>query len=553
MYLFSAGAARAGVDPYGRPTGAPVGAPAGASHLDQYGRPQQSPDARSKSVTNLPGGDPYPRPAHSTSTLPRHPNQHMQQQQQPPAGATARMHPGAQQDANRHLSQPDLSRPRDPRDDANDYENYPGPQGRDPRHLQHQQPDYVNQHELKAQGSQSMQNLRGAAPGGEDANHSRVFEWQQRNEMAATRGEHEQWQHQQPPPPGGAPSAPGQYHSLQRALDPQSTLRGQKLNPRASQDPRDPRFAPQQHPGQYPGSPKAPDMSQQRNYPSSPSAHQQQPINRHMPPGQMPPGQGPHGQIPPGHMQRGQMPPVNMPPGQMPHGQGYPNSPQPPNATYQNIPAHSGPAGQQTRRQDPQHRDPASGQRTASPDFPPPPDVTPDRTLERNLASHDDFPPPPPHMQAGNANQSMNQSRLTQQPSSPGYQQNYQNLPPPNTNAHVHDRRPDSMYAQPPPGADTTLGRNNHISKSTGSLDKPANQKQAPPVAGKKPPPIAAKPKLNLAEVRKGFTQSPWEREEKEREKARREAELMMIRDNEIQELESKTYLSHEEQDRLRR
>ena len=74
----------------------------------------------------------------------------------------------------------------------------------------------LNQRDLKNQGgSQSMHNLRA-----DDMNNSRVHEWNRRNEMANQNG-----------------GPPGMYHSLQKALDPESTIRGQKIGPRHNQHP----------------------------------------------------------------------------------------------------------------------------------------------------------------------------------------------------------------------------------------------------------------------------------------------------------------------------
>ena len=545
-------------DAYGRPLAA--GGPGPQQHpLDPYQRgpgpqQQQGPpphphDTRSKSVSNLPQGvehapdaaAAYNRHAQSTSTLPRGgaPPHMMQQQHAPPGGGSS-------------LSQPDLRRagPAD-RDDANDYENYPGGGGgggpgrgmhADPR--QQLQPDYVNQRELKSQPPGGAHVLRQApTPQQQDEmqQHSRVFEWQQRNEMA----NRQQQQHDQPPHAQGAPGGPpGPYHSLQRALDPQSTLRGPKLNPRAMQQEvrNDPRFAQQQQP---PAS-----AHNQQHHPSSPSAHFNQSRG------------GGYGAPPPGAQQQG------------------------PHATYQNIPAAASTAQQRQQQQRlPDMIEQQQRMRTTSPDFPPPPDVTAGDDMR--TSGHDEFPPPPQEVMRGQGQMPFNQQqRFNQAPASPqspySQQQNYQNLPPVGSHAGHERVRQEGMYTQAPsqapppqqpggmstsmsaaagPGAAAganTLTRTAHMSHSTGSLNRPGGPKPGPAAAapgpgGKKPPPIAAKPKLNLAEIRKGFTQSPWEREEKEKEKRAREQEAMMARDQQIAELETKPYLSHDEQERLKR
>ena len=68
---------------------------------------------------------------------------------------------------------------------------------------------------------------------------------------------------------------------------------------------------------------------------------------------------------------------------------------------------------------------------------------------------------------------------------------------------------------------------------------------------------MAAKPKL-LAKPPAGGaatspSPSPWERDEKERQEKKKEADLTVLRDVEIAELEEKGYLAPEEQERLRR
>ena len=423
-------------------------------------------DGRSKSVSNLQQPDParaYP-PHSGADTLPR----------------GAQRHPGAA-----HLSQPDLR--RDPTGPPGDYENYPrnnmAPQ---------QQPDYVNQRDLRAQGSQSMHNLRGK-------NEQPMMQGAPRNDMRPTG------------PQGLPPGQAGAYHSLQRALDPQSTLRGQKLNPRASQEVR-------------------------MGAPASP----QQPPNM---PQQFAPPHSQHGYPAPG----------------FPGMQGAPRPMQaPPNATYQNFPVSS---SAQNRFALPHQMGDPRMRANSSPDFPPPPDINPPlpEVPPPDDARNDSLPPPPPSDHTLPRNATAFNQYDSHAPGSAGLaygQQNYQNLPP-------VSRHADMMYSQAPshsgPQGGGTLNRNQ--SQSAGTLPRapgaPSGQPIRPPApatqAGKRPPPIAAKPKLNLAEIRKGFTQSPWEREEKEREVRRREEEKRLMRDHEISELERREHLSHEEQERLRR
>ena len=423
-------------------------------------------DGRSKSVSNLQQPDParaYP-PHSGADTLPR----------------GAQRHPGAA-----HLSQPDLR--RDPTGPPGDYENYPrnnmAPQ---------QQPDYVNQRDLRAQGSQSMHNLRGK-------NEQPMMQGAPRNDMRPTG------------PQGLPPGQAGAYHSLQRALDPQSTLRGQKLNPRASQEVR-------------------------MGAPASP----QQPPNM---PQQFAPPHSQHGYPAPG----------------FPGMQSAPRPMQaPPNATYQNFPVSS---SAQNRFALPHQMGDPRMRANTSPDFPPPPDINPPlpEVPPPDDARNDSLPPPPPSDHTLPRNATAFNQYDSHAPGSAGLaygQQNYQNLPP-------VSRHADMMYSQAPshsgPQGGGTLNRNQ--SQSAGTLPRapgaPSGQPIRPPApatqAGKRPPPIAAKPKLNLAEIRKGFTQSPWEREEKEREVRRREEEKRLMRDHEISELERREHLSHEEQERLRR
>ena len=76
--------------------------------------------------------------------------------------------------------------------------------------------------------------------------------------------------------------------------------------------------------------------------------------------------------------------------------------------------------------------------------------------------------------------------------------------------------------------------------------------KSGPPK--KKPPPIAAKQKIILhSDPSRTSTSSPWEREKMEKENKEKEEELRRYREGQIKDLESRSYLSAEEVDRLRK
>lgn len=547
-----------------------VGQPDG---YDPYrGPPQQQPPmdnrdthdpGRSKSVSNLnrPEHQFENRQHHSMATLPRM-HQHQQQPNQGMMPGLHMGHGGPQQmtgpmDMNRHMSQPELSRRNDPDGPGHDYENYPGGPPHPGHPMDSRQADYVNQRDLRTQGP--SQQLPGHGDPPEDRNnHSRVREWQQRNEMVNRQD---------------GQFRPGQYNSLPR--DPQKQ-QGRIQQPPGMGRPYD-QHRPDQKPTNQPNF-QGPTQPQQQGYPPTsqmnyPGAQQQQ-----MSRANVGPYQGPH------------------------HSEQH--------ATYQNVPPNQYPQNQKPpEMQDKMMRQnfPPNDRRNVSPDLPPPPDVPPElppppaEDLRNNSA--EDLPPPPPQQQQNFDPRTQTDPRYMgpgqkgsqpyqggQQPPHQNYQ-NYQNLPPTSsvlpysgsgdsrgqftqspaqytqspTSHYPYQPRPAPAGAQqemaPPPAKIATLGgsvsqleRDQH--REHGHQSGPASKPPAsskPDMGQKRAPPIAAKPKINLAAEIKKSLASPWEREEKEREQRRKEEEMRMNRDAEIRDLESRNYLLPEEQERLKR
>lgn len=502
-------------------------------------------------------------------------SQQMGQHQQQMAGPG----PGPQDmNINRPLSQPELG-------PGHDYENYPGPQpGRqvDPRQV-----DYVNQRDLKAQqGSQSMYNLRDDpnAPRPDDMNYSRVREWQQRNEMA-NRTE-EQW---------GSPSgAPGQFNSLPR--DPrQQGVRMQQPPPQQLQQaggrpmeaqhrPHDPRGPPfQQQQQNYPPN------SQQQLFPqgaAQPGQNYNQQQQGRRPPGNQYPG-GPQqhsehatyqnvqfpNQRPDVQQQQQQQrdfpdrrtvspdlpPPPDVPPELPPPPEDVRNTSNedlpPPPVQNQYDPrdprsqTSGGPVGPQ---HDPRHLGP--GQKVPPPNFqgnqPP-----------QNYHNYQNLPPASSSMPPFNGVND-NRGQFAQSPSS-NNQYPYQPRPAP-AGAQQQDMQPPQPKINSLGGAPTPPRQ--QPPKSVGgpprqqppqSVGGPVKKPQGGPIQkqpiGARAPPIAAKPKINLAAEIKKSLASPWEREEKENENKRKEEEMRLNRDIEIRDLESRNYLLPEEHERLKR
>ena len=550
----------------------------GPQPMDQYG-PQ---DPRSKSVSNLNRQEfpqqQDPRQNHSMGTLPRNqqpysggPRPMQQQHTQNVVGPSS-------QELNRHVSQPELSGRRE-EGPANDYENYPQPAGSrqgDPR----QAPDYVNHRDIRAQGSQSMYNLRGAEdPRGmkppEDVNnHNRVREWQHRNEMANQQRD-DQW----------GPGQPGQYNSLPR--DPAQRQQGRMQQQQGQGRPQEQQQrGPQDHHQQRAGP-----SSKQQNYPPSSSQGNFAP-NTQVPTGPQA-GYGPY-------------------PGLNASDQ---------HATYQNVPQGQVPQnfrleGMQRDRMSPltsRGQEPAN-RKTVSPDLPPPPEDPPELPPPpedlRNSTNAEDLPPPPPQIYNNDPRMGQGDPRFMQ-PSQkvppPSYHQqpqnynNYQNLPPASSvpptlsssggmaggdhRGGQYSQAPSSQYPQSPsnsqqPQAGTpqqypyqprpapagSQSASTAHSKSNNMASVPQQQQsrgpevmraagppKKPESGSKKAPPIAAKPKINLAAEIKKSLASPWEREEKERENKRREEEVRINRDSEVRDLESRPHLGPEEQERLKR
>jgi hypothetical protein len=483
---------------------------------DQQNMPEQG--NRSKSVTNLMRPDQHndPRQNNSMGTLPRsqgpHPGQPM-----PPYGAPPQHIGNNPHDINRHVSQPELSK----RDDGpiNDYENYPG------RYVDPRQADYVNQRDLKAQqGSQSMYNLTDdprQMNKPDDMNHMRVREWQQRNDMVQRRDDQF--------------NPPNQFvNSL-----PKDAQRGRM----------------QQPPGGRPY-----DQQQQR-----PPFGQQN----------FGPAQG----YPPQTQQNFHAPTQQV---QSPT---YPQHSD--HATYQNVPQNQFP----NQKTDPARDKMGPIRRTASPELPPPPDVPPELPPppeEHRNTQIEDLPPPPPQVFDQRSDSRLMPASQKVPPPGPGFHsnqapqqyqnyQNYQNLPPSGGPQNLSDARSPMSQGAPkytqspttqqpqypyqprpaPAGSQDKLpAKINTLGGSLTNLQRTTNEPQKPALKqdpNKKAPPIAAKPKLNLAAEIKKSLASPWEREEKERELKRREEEMKQNRDVEIRELESRNYLLPEEQERLKR
>ena len=651
-------------DPYNSYRGGPPPQSAGPYSMPGQGYPRDPKDpSRSKSTSNLDQREPdnfdY-RQTNSTSTLPRsYPQQ--------PSGPAPQQRPPF--DNNRAASQPDLNRrEEDPRNNST-YENYPGarPPDKYPQD-QYNQPNYVNQNDIR---NQYMGPQKGMPPSrsmgsisdqprpeqgrhkSEELDHSRVREWQQRNEMAEQQkpGFNPYGQSPYPNTPKGPPGPETSRPYDPRQGPPEDNRPKPNLAPKpAGNKPPENRYSGQyQHDPQRPGPGPAdyPPTSQTGGFyppssqPNHPAASQAQPPHSsqagqfisppggHYPPsshGYTPTSQGatsPYGQAPlqqtvqsryqsqtvversyrsdktstsrleamdgkqTGSPDLPPPPSSDMPPDLPPppppedqrgyHPEEHQMPPPPPPAEYearmreeQMMKQIGRYAGQQDPRQS--SRDPMPGSQEPRPEMRRDPHAPTPGSHPHDVRGHPDHgpkPAPPSHRPAGPNQSYSNYQNMpaassspyggmsttanpmyTQSDSRPQYESQTSQQEG-NFSAYPYAPRP--APAEPMPPTSHARDSTSELEKSLHELSMIQNESQNPPPKKKPPPPIKAKPKLVVPDSKKGPSPSPWEREEKEKETRRKEAETRMRRDQEILFLEQKTYLSHEEQERLKR
>lgn len=503
----------------------------------------------------------------------------------------------------RSISQPELARQSDPRNENPDYENFNPPDryGRPQQPHQLPQHNYMNHSELKNQGWREgggpMYRPPAEAtptyPKPEDPDHSRVREWQQRNEVA------EQSDRRMNPrlsagPPEDVPRSQAQYQPQQyyQGMGPRGEDsiheppgRGEDNRPRPSaaprqmepQKPQNGRSAQEQLRPQYP---KYSSASPQ------PQSQPQQPIYKPANQQQMPPPQSTKYQIGPDGRPLYDRPVPAPRPSQSPQSPELPPPPPP-----ESPPALPPPPAELQGYQD---------------DLPPPPSGGhPDyeqqikeeqERMARRMAGL-------PTKQPEQHNRGYPDNRMQQQQQQPphsGYGgshrnsqpqdtfQDYQNIPSSSSSM----RKPEHghpLYSQAGPGhnpfgaMDSNEGRYDPLSRAQPAQPQvyqpqkqmdgkgpsgpgpqqpqqqpPQPQKKVPPpvLIKPKPPPVAAKPVLAVKRESRGSSPSPspWEREQKERDSKQREEDLRRSRDSEIADLEGRLrYLNPEEQERLRK
>ena len=537
---------------------------------------------RSKSTSNLDHADQVPYDGHrqmqSTSTLPR--------------VAQGQPHiPQQKFDMNRPGSQPDLQHRDDPRQDMKNYENFPqqGPR-MDDRYSS--QPNYVNQAELRGPYGQPGGDVRGAASTpnvrdeayrpdmsrsrSEEMDHSRVHEWQERNEI----------EHGNRPPPAGYGGHDGQDVMRPREEDvPRSQANNQQYQQHfySNTTPRTKEATPPFEQLRRP--PEMDDMRGKPGMAPKPSVAPKPPVK----PQEVPRVQVDNRQTQPNFFD--------------PHRQAAPGGPadqynaKPAQPSYisPNTPTSRG--HQTVNTSNTENRSPYARmeysrdnkqsppgrleqyKRNESPDLPPPPPDVPPPELpppppppQEKPYGEEQMPPPPPppneyerqiqeeqekmmrrmagldsrspqqgqpprmpqdqydkrdHYQNRMPGQYVSQPQQpepqrgpsSQPPTSQAGHRDYQNLPP------VQNRPQEPLSPYPPhdqwPGA-SPASRPQYPYRPPQEQQPPRSE---PNTTAPKPPPIAVKPRFVAPKpnFNKSSSPSPWEREQKERDSKRRE------------------------------
>lgn len=519
--------------------------------------------------------------------------------------------PSAGQPQLRHASQPDLQQPGYSR-----YDDYP--------HDRHSyQPNYVNQTELRNQSgywpnqeqqppyvktSQSTPNIQADVfernepkpPVGMD--HSRVHEWQQRNEMEQAKQQH-RWQpdglhaREEDDIPRG-PQQPGYYNRPRETTPPyeqgprpndpmakQPVVPKPSLAPKPGVKPKDiPKMQVDNRQSNFFEQPRGSQYAGQRDFPNqpqNPNTSQYLPTSQYQPTSpytaSAPYGSGPQ-----------YMPPTTV---------------DDPRLAYSSP--HDSYAPNQQKMLSPPGQPHPYDRRQQSPELPPPPDMLPEVPVPPPGPAEDLPPPPPPpaeyerlmqeehlrKMAAGDPNrmrdrmdpqgadsygypdkpqsasfrgpspmympQEPNRAvppkpggpvQHQQQPGYPGYMppptqsnyHNYQNLPP------VQNR----SYDMPPMGQAQNFGNKPDGQPGYGYRPNDSMVREGgPPRPDTKPP---NKPQVNPKPDFKKPS-SPWDREQREKLEKMKEEDLRRLRQQQIAELENKPQLTPDEHERLRR
>lgn len=277
---------------------------------------------------------------------------------------------------------------------------------------------------------------------------------------------------------------------------------------------------------------------------------------------------------------------ANQPPHSAPPQSRYPNSP----PSHDNHPVYSRP--EVKRLEAPQQH----AGRNQSPELPPPPPVdmppdVPPPPIPDNDKPPDELPPPPPvndyerqvqeeqdRMLRRMAGTGMD-SRVAPQgqdnydPRYKGYQADRPPVQPEQQAPHYQQqqqRQPPTHFGQNSMGPGYGTYQNLPAQQRGPGTDSPQQRPPYPYMPRQEPepqtpttlssaggpnrPPVAQKPRLVIKPSDlKSPGLSPWERDQKEKEKKRQEEEARNRLEAEVNDLERKPYLAPEEQDRLRK